>query len=526
MAIDPLVRALGNLRQQWQLVVTCAFVLPFLTLVGWWVLSYFRSPLRRYPGPLLAGWTNLWRLFAVQSGCYPSLIRKLHDRYGPILRIGPNLLDLDYPELINTIYGTDDKWLKTEFYHNQSTVVDGKIVYSIFSTSDPSEHARMKRPVAKHFSVGSFAAMEPHMDEAIDNLCYQLEHRFIDKEGRAKSFDLGEWISYCAWDLVTAITFSRPYGYMEKGFDFDNTLSDLDKSIDYFTAVGQMPFLDFFLDKNPIFRLGPPTWSKAAEIALRTIVSRQKGEDKAYDPQVPDLLHHFMETKFSHPDAVDDATLLGYCFIPLVAGADTTAIIIRAVFYFTLRNPDIYRKLQDELLSAGFGAEKPAPYNAARALPYLEAVIREAMRLHPSIPMPMERYVPSAGLRLPDGSYVPPNVAVGIGPYTIGRNRNLWGPDADVFRPERWLQALGESSAAYQERLRAMKAADLVFGAGSRICLGRHLALIEIYKMVATLASRFEIELTDRSREWTVVGSWFFRQTGIICNFKRRGPTA
>ena len=144
------------------------------------------------------------------------------------------------------------------------------------------------------------------------------------------------------------------------------------------------------------------------------------------------------------------------------------------------------------------------------------------MRLHPSVAMPLERYVPASGLNLPDGSHVPSGVAVGINPYIVARNKGRWGPDADEFRPERWLPTAAESEAAYQERLRSMHAADLTFGAGSRICTGRHLALMETYKMVATLVSRFEIELVDPTREWDVVNSWFFRQKGIICNLGRR----
>jgi len=145
------------------------------------------------------------------------------------------------------------------------------------------------------------------------------------------------------------------------------------------------------------------------------------------------------------------------------------------------------------------------------------------MRLHPAVSMPLERYVPSQGLNLPEGSYIPPGVAVGINPYIVGRNKKLWGHDADEFRPERWLQMTDESESIYKERLRVMKAADLAFGGGSRVCIGRNLALVETYKMVATLVSRFEIELVDPTREWSVLGLWFFRQKGIICNLKRRG---
>jgi cytochrome P450 len=130
-----------------------------------------------------------------------------------------------------------------------------------------------------------------------------------------------------------------------------------------------MPFLDFALEKNPILRIGPPNLFSVTRVALESLAARQQGKDKDFDPRIPDLLHHFMETKLAHPDLVDDNTIMGYLLIPLIAGADTTAITIRAVFYFLLRNPAVYRKLQEEVLAAGFGTDKPAPYNAARALP-------------------------------------------------------------------------------------------------------------------------------------------------------------
>lgn len=142
--------------------------------------------------------------------------------------------------------------------------------------------------------------------------------------------------------------------------------------------------------------------------------------------------------------------------------------------------------------------------------------------MHPGVCMIMERYVPDSGLTLPDGRYVPAGTAVGLNPYVMGRNKDVWGPDVDRFRPERWLQNEGESDGAYRERLRLYNAADLTFGGGSHVCLGRYIAQLEVYKVVATLIRNFEIELSDPEREWEVVGSWFPRQKGLLCNLKRR----
>lgn len=58
------------------------------------------------------GYTNLWRFAQVQTGRYNLIIKELHDKYGPVVRVGPNVLDLDYPELIKTIYTTDGRWRK------------------------------------------------------------------------------------------------------------------------------------------------------------------------------------------------------------------------------------------------------------------------------------------------------------------------------------------------------------------------------------------------------------------------------
>lgn len=87
-------------------------VIPILSVLGWYIISWATNPLNKYPGPFLAGFTNWWRLYQTRTGKYHEIIYDLHKKYGPIVRIGPNTLDLDYPELIKTIYSTDGKWLK------------------------------------------------------------------------------------------------------------------------------------------------------------------------------------------------------------------------------------------------------------------------------------------------------------------------------------------------------------------------------------------------------------------------------
>jgi len=128
-----------------------------------------------------------------------------------------------------------------------------------------------------------------------------------------------------------------------------------------------MPFLDFLLDKNPVMRVGPPNLGNITRIALEHIDMRVKGTDPNFDPKHYDYLQHFLDAKAAQPDVVHDGMIMNYLFINLIAGADTTAITIRAVMYMVLKHPEVLLKLNKEVLAADLG--KVAQYNAARALP-------------------------------------------------------------------------------------------------------------------------------------------------------------
>lgn len=294
------------------------------------------------------------------------------------------------------------------------------------------------------------------------------------------------------WDVVGEATFSQPIGFLDKATDIDSTLSVSERALDYFAVVGQIPVLDFWFDKNPVVRMGPPSFSFITNTCIKNFTARVTGEDK-HDSSKPDFLDKFLETKITHPEIVDDMMVISYLLINMIAGADTTAITLRATMYYTLKNPRVYKKLQKEIDEAGFST--PLSYKDARTLPYLDAVIREATRMHPGVGMPLERYVPEGGLTV-KGHYFPQGTMVGMNPWVISANRDVYGQDAAVFRPERWLQEEDETTEEYKTRLQRMNSCDLVFGAGSRICLGKNLALLEVYKLIPTLFSLYEVSYT------------------------------
>ncbi|KAF5599556.1 cytochrome P450 monooxygenase [Fusarium pseudoanthophilum] len=354
--------------------------------------------------------------------------------------------DNNYPELIKTIYGTDNKWLKTEFYLNNSTIVDGTISHNVFSTTSPAEHTQMKKPMAKYYSSSNVLTLESKMDQVIEELCKEIADRFVED---TKSFDLAQWFSLYTWDIIGFLTFSQSFGYMIKGHDFDGTIMASALSVEYFAQIGQIPFMDRFLNKNPIVRIGPPDMSHITHFAIAQLQRRieQREQDKFLEE--PDFLDHFIDGMKGNPDLVDAKLVLNFLLGNILAGADTTSIALRAIFDFLLQIPHAMAKLKSEIPAERFDDDVVVPYSTARSLPYLDAVIRESLRMHPSVAMPLERYVPDTGLTLPDGSLVPPGVDVGLNPCIIGRNEGVWGQDADEFRPERWLKREDECSRPY-----------------------------------------------------------------------------
>ena len=212
-----------------------------------------------------------------------------------------------------------------------------------------------------------------------------------------------------------------------------------------------------------------------------------------YDSKgVPTFLEHYIGTKTTHPDVVDNALIVNWLMLNVVAGGDSTAGALRAAVYCLAKNPDEATALQEELDGADLAL--PAQWKQICKLPHLDAVIRESQRLYPAVGLMLEREVPEGGLALPDGRTIPARTVVGINPCVVGRDGGLFGHDADEYRPERWFQRAGEPCADFTARRRRMdEAADLMFGAGSRACMGKHMAKMEMYKTVATLYRMFDV---------------------------------
>jgi cytochrome P450 len=196
-----------------------------------------------------------------------------------------------------------------------------------------------------------------------------------------------------------------------------------------------------------------------------------------------------------------------------------------------MKHPEKLVKVRTEVDTAFANGtlSHPVQYSQAIRLPYLCAVINEAARIFPSFQVSMPRLAPGQGLQF-DGKHIPAGCAIGMNPYVVQRDRDVFGEDADEFRPERWLES--------EEHTRQMEKAIIGFGAGTRQCTGRpvrrnaishcqrelmkiQLARLMNYKLLPEILRRFEFEMAH-DRPWRLQNAAFCVQHDVVCKFKRR----
>jgi cytochrome P450 len=266
--------------------------------------------------------------------------------------------------------------------------------------------------------------------------------------------------------------------------------------------------------------------------------TRAEGKTAKHSSEQPrrDFLSRFQEAHNKDPDFINQDRVLALTVANMIAGSDTTAISLRAIFYNLARNSDKLAKLRTELddvdgrRDATQGAELLS-WNDVRELPYLSAVINESLRTHPAAGLPLERIVPTGGLQT-DDTMIPGGTNIGCSPWVLHLDERIWGPKPESWVPERWIDA---NSAQKSE----MKNSLFSFGAGARTCIGKNISYLEMYKLVPAVLREFDVsrslcfdrlnaangyklELAYPDKEWHLHNAWFVKQSDFLIRLKSR----
>jgi hypothetical protein len=225
---------------------------------------------------------------------------------------------------------------------------------------------------------------------------------------RNQPFNLMQWTQYYAFDVIGEITFGKAFGMMETSSDVDGILKAIHLTAFIPAYLGLLPELS-----NLFYRALFLLVKESPLIVLQGFGNRALAERR--NGNAPSDREDFLAKcqKLNDAGKLDDGLAGRVPTGNVIAGSDTTGITLAAALYHLIRNPDSMRKLQHELDEATRRGElsQVATFAEASKLPYLQAVIKETLRIHPAVGKLLSRVVPAGGKELA-GHYFPEGVSV------------------------------------------------------------------------------------------------------------------
>lgn len=432
--------------------------------------NLFLHPYKDIPGPRLARISKFWYFRSIRHGLGENLQWQLHRKYGPMVRMAPNMVQIADPAAIDVIYSARRPFQKSDYYDGFNPHISDRL--DAFCERDEAKHASRKKITAALYTPGSILSREPQFDRVI-KLFYQQMERFVHS---GEIFDMSRWLRKYTFDIVGELFYGREggFGFIRDNVDYQNWCKILEVMPAPVSAMTYVPYglrtvymLSQMLNKDSrVGMKGFYTVIEQAHAATRQRLNEMKAPDYKKSNDLLDQMIDIVEQRGEQLNwrMIDVTQEL---WATIWQASDTTAIALTSTFYHLHKFPGTLSKLRNEIEKAfeNGALTYPVRYNDAAKLPYLHAVVMESMRIHSSIGTGLPRLVPSGGAEI-CGRYFDAGCEVIMNPMAVQFDRNVFGDDAEQFVPERWLRP--ENDPAKMER------SMLQFGAGHRKCLGRH----------------------------------------------------
>jgi cytochrome P450 len=436
------------------------------------IISHITSNI---PGARLYALTS-WRLaYEDWKGTRTRTIHQLHQKYGPVIRVGPNELSFNSLAALKTIYGAGSGFERTSFYR----MFDAYGHQNLFTFANPKDHGNRKKLLNHAYSKSSVIK---HSAAAIEEKVWQYM-RLLETEPETAS-EIFSSLHYYSLDNITHFLYGEDGATSAlKGSAADRSLLDdvLDPSrrkLSWF-AVHFPRYTKWLMSRTGTVErivncLGllpqkkPTVYTGIRQYALEAWHRFSKSSSAVKSGSATSTIigrlwgHHISQKQ----DGLSDMEIASEAADHLLAGVDTTSdTFMFLIWALSLpENAKFQEKLSREVLSLPESALDSRGIPTAEAtglLPYLDAILKETLRLYAPLSASEPRSLPVASCI--DGYKIPANTVVSMSPYTLHRNPGVF-PDPLVFNPERWL---GDSKDVAE-----MKKWFWAFSSGGRMCIG------------------------------------------------------
>lgn len=454
--------------------------------VSIWVYNLYFHPLAKFPGPKTNAASPLPGIYSLLRGRLPLDNKKLHDIYGPVVRVSPNELAFNSAQAWEDIYG--HRQGRPNMHKDPIHVgsVDPLPGATTLTMADDDNHARQRRALSHSFSTKALMEQEDIINGYVSSLINNMS-RMADK---SEQFNMVNWLNFTTFDIIGDLAFGEPFGCLELGA-FHSWVALIYETV----KVGAF--------EQATRRFAPAgSWMQSQLLNMIPHHVRQRRRDHlslskekvltrlANDTtEHKDFIHYIVKQREKHDLQDNEIVLNGALFI--VAGSETTANLLSGLIARLLWNTDKYDKLCTEIRQA-FATEDEIDYESTSKLPYLNACLEEGLRIHPPVPTGLLRTVPRGGDHI-DGHFVPGGTSVAVSSWAASHNPANFSR-CDEFIPERFLDpafAKVDNKKGYQP-----------FSLGPRGCIGKNLSYMEMRLILTRLLWNFDVKSVDGAWQW------------------------
>ncbi|TGZ76304.1 cytochrome P450 [Ascodesmis nigricans] len=477
--------------------IPIAFLILRTLLTG--IYNLYFHPLSHIPGPKRALFIPGYYTILLLSGRVHITVARLHNLYGPHLRLGPSTISFSSPTSWKHIYGHiggRKTFLKSPMYDQGGD----PHVRDIVSERDPAKHGPLRRLTSHAFSAKALTEQEDVVQAYVDKLVCQ-----INVHATKQPEEMVKWYNFATFDVIGDLAFGQPFGSLDNGEPHFWVSMILDSVT---AAAWKMVAVKIAgtgrLSKYLMPRGLREKRERHYEYSRKTVERRINS---------PTTRKDFMSKILSEKDAkgYDLTFLTHHSSVLIVAGSETTATFLSGVTYYLCRTPHAYAKLTQELRSAFSSYEHITGMETERCS-YLKAVIDEGLRIYPPVSFGLPRTSPG---EIVDGVFLPEGTECFTSSWAATHSELNFHRPYD-FLPERWL----DPDCTDQ------KEASQPFSLGSRVCLGRNLALMEMRLILAKMLWVYDMELVDDvdKLDWVRDGTAnpLWRKPPLMVRFTRR----